>query len=104
MLMLIPTHLWTSRKHVDIGVESTFLIRYIGDSEADQTIEILMSELDPAVMDIFYRHLVLAFLPTFVAPFVGIITLCIAIESLLEFLCQQLALRRIRISFRQDQC
>jgi len=31
------------------------LDRYIGDSEADQTIEILMSELDPAVMDIFYR-------------------------------------------------
>ena len=88
MLMLIPTHLWTSREHVDIVVESTFLIRYIGDSEADQTIEILMSELDPAVMDIFYRHLVLAFLPTFVAPFVGIITLCIAVESLLEFLWQ----------------
>ena len=88
MLMLIPTHLWTSRKHVDIGVESTFLIRYIGDSEADQTIEILMSDLDPAVMDIFYRHLVFAFLPKFVPPFVGIITHCTAIESLLEFLWQ----------------
>ena len=40
------------------------LIRYVGEgavcsssSEADQTIEILMSELDPAVMDIFHRHL-----------------------------------------------
>ena len=28
-------------------------------SEADQTIEILMSELDPAVMDIFHRHTVI---------------------------------------------
>ena len=40
------------------------LIRYVGEgavssSEADQTIEILMSELDPAVMDIFHRHLVI---------------------------------------------
>ena len=25
-MLMIPTHLWTSRKHVDIGVESTFLI------------------------------------------------------------------------------
>ena len=40
------------------------LIRYVGEgavssSEADQTIEILMSDLDPAVMDIFHRHLVI---------------------------------------------
>ena len=86
MLMLIPTHLGTSKKHVDIDVESTFLIRYIGDSEADQTIEILMSELDPAVMDIFYRHLFLTFLPTFVA-----------IESFLEFLWQWFYVKKVNV-------
>ena len=40
-------------------------LRYVGEpvsvsssssSEADQTIEILMSDLDPAVMNIFHRH------------------------------------------------
>ena len=38
------------------------MIRYVGEavcSEADQTIEILMSDLDPAVMAIFHRHLII---------------------------------------------
>ena len=60
---------------VKIIIIMILLIRYVGEaavssSEADQTIEILMSDLDPAVMAIFHRHLLITnIIITFISRF-----------------------------------